>query len=1065
MLSKDNTFPFSEKDIELVCGSLVTTRNNTLQVTHLTVKEFVTGHSDPALSVLPKSGANANLQLLLVCFKYLEIECSRPFADLPPKAKRIGKPDDRPDASQLRMRLPFLEYASSAWLGHLFECSQSDASRILRDFRKTFDSCTTFVWMEAFLTLGTMQIYPLPLELEGVRDWVGECDFEEIPSSELDARFDENWSSAVEQILREYRDPLQGYPPEVYYLDFASIFEEFGLVQMYISYGDAGVRAEPSQIFADVDQNRKTDVPPNRRLRMQDDNYQLGLFIFDSKRNIYIWSRRLLNDGHQRLYIQSAEDGKQRAPVKDSEHWHELAHFGSHATSRCGRHIATVYQKINLNSLLISVWTIEEKPSFHHRWLSTPWAAITFRHIVEDCPFLFWVFSERPVAFTDENHCCTPDGLIRIDPTGQSSIQRIELKGYFPPTGSGNDDHIRGGAVFSADGTSVCFWLEDSVKILAYPSLEVVRVMSGLRLGSWVSVSPSNRYLVTQLSAIEPVLIDTIYRITTCIPLGHGIDWQTKVFFSDNEHEIYVYSKYPGTFYLFGGLPSQAYLRECQEIPDPYQEKLLLDQENKRFLSVTLEGEIQRIMLEPKIELLDAPNREYEPYEKRSFVSQDGTLVAILSFNSKRVQLRIHRIDHPSLAPRIIELLVPTRVCGIGLKYLTISPSFSVLVLDTMIYRLALQENDIIADLCGSVELPTALLKTDHLYTYVGYLCSVHKNDGLVLYCDDSYGRSGGIAVFRIEPGTWKIDPIQLSLPQSLRIFSAYFHPFSPELTLAYLQKDAAGVSSFHIALINFSTGVVAAVINIDGKAFSRSVTYRKPLLYHSCDADLLCRSSGRLSMLRFSELMISIDGSRLFFYQGNQLFLGTELGPQAGAPKATQRPVGVRRYLAIGDSFYILGGRDFEGLTLCRSGPLANRKLEQRRARPRGSVSLPNLVAVSASSYGSRHSYLLLGETDDVKLRSLIVPRDDQPPEIKTLAISWAEARDMLDRKWEEKYGGEETNSEEGYGGEETNSEEEYSWEETDSEEEYSGEETDSEEEYSGEGFNNDDRDGGLTE
>ena len=70
LLSDGQTFPYSDKDVELVCGSLITIRKGVLQVIHLTVKEFIrspqktSGSTCSSLLVNPEFGS---LQLTLVC--------------------------------------------------------------------------------------------------------------------------------------------------------------------------------------------------------------------------------------------------------------------------------------------------------------------------------------------------------------------------------------------------------------------------------------------------------------------------------------------------------------------------------------------------------------------------------------------------------------------------------------------------------------------------------------------------------------------------------------------------------------------------------------------------------------------------------------------------------------------------------------------------------------------------------------------------------------------------------------------------------------------------------------
>lgn len=68
-------------------------------------------------------------------------------------------------------------------------------------------------------------------------------------------------------------------------------------------------------------------------------------------------------------------------------------------------------------------------------------------------------------------------------------------------------------------------------------------------------------------------------------------------------------------------------------------------------------------------------------------------------------------------------------------------------------------------------------------------------------------------------------------------------------------------------------------------------------------------------------------------------------------------------------------------------------------------SVSLYDLVHFS-SLYADRcRIFLILGKTDDDYMHALIVPDDDRAPELKTMPLTWAEARAILDRKWKDKY------------------------------------------------------------
>ena len=146
LLTDDQTFPYSDKDIELICGSLVTVRKETLEVIHLTVKEFLRskhGSEDSAFSNLLIDAERASLQLTLVCLRCVARSC-KPLVDLNSEMPRIDWSFNTDALARHWSRAPLLEYASFSWLGHLTDCKLDDVLEILPTFETTFHSEVTF---------------------------------------------------------------------------------------------------------------------------------------------------------------------------------------------------------------------------------------------------------------------------------------------------------------------------------------------------------------------------------------------------------------------------------------------------------------------------------------------------------------------------------------------------------------------------------------------------------------------------------------------------------------------------------------------------------------------------------------------------------------------------------------------------------------------------------------------------------------------------------------------------------------------------------------------------------
>ena len=61
--------------------------------------------------------------------------------------------------------------------------------------------------------------------------------------------------------------------------------------------------------------------------------------------------------------------------------------------------------------------------------------------------------------------------------------------------------------------------------------------------------------------------------------------------------------------------------------------------------------------------------------------------------------------------------------------------------------------------------------------------------------------------------------------------------------------------------------------------------------------------------------------------------------------------------------------------------------------------------IASYASDLADADRFLLLGANDQERMRMLIAPDDGRTPVIKTLSLTFAEARSRLEKKWQRLY------------------------------------------------------------
>lgn len=111
-----------------------------------------------------------------------------------------------------------------------------------------------------------------------------------------------------------------------------------------------------------------------------------------------------------------------------------------------------------------------------------------------------------------------------------------------------------------------------------------------------------------------------------------------------------------------------------------------------------------------------------------------------------------------------------------------------------------------------------------------------------------------------------------------------------------------------------------------------------------------------------------------------------------SASPRCTER------FLAIDGTFY-----ELTKISTVNSFSLNSTKAEPaRRNVATNRVWLGNLVNFSSLPTGKCRLFLILGKTDNDHMHALMVPEDDGAPELKTIPLTWAEARAILDEMWE---------------------------------------------------------------
>lgn len=822
LLSADGSFPYSDRDIELVCGSLVTVRNGTLQVVHLTVKQYIKSPSGPTTLRLLAETKGANLRLTLACLTLLRHNCLEPIAKLFPQ-KPIGAEEEEPDLSLLRSKNPFLEYACFSWMIHLTDCTSMEALEVSRSLHRTFDSPATFGWIESCMVLQPQDAPRLLFGLEDVRDWIDSLQIGTMVADDSSYSFALNWCTTMEQVLKEYSQVLKMRTAEIYYLDFAMIFAAHGLTETYEKHGFLMRREMCSRFSTErIPRPVRKTLPLCRQLQMSSEAniFHLGFFIYEPNRDVYISGLKF----QPSLFAQSASSGKQLPPLSDPD-FRDYNRLLSYAISGDGNHLGVVHYRYfrGERQLSIVIWEIEATLDFTRRMQAHPWARIIHRST--DSMARIW--SKPYIAFDRDGVCITPNGLFRTAQGANSFIPDNPLRRLSEKIDIQYSDIER--AFYSQNGKFLFILSSGKITKYSRPDLEVqfeLSLSNGKREVSMAS--PTGRYLAysTPVKDGTTLLVDTILDNTVVLPYSGGpeqevLDYEFR--FSIDEREVVACYKikesgFPAVVvHCFVGLPCDVRLRtsgKCTCDPMKLSAGFYVSDDHRTARLIENSGEILRIRIDNNIEFLDAPDELNEYPFSSPFLSRDASQWASVYYGKDKARLQIYTMLNSSETPQYFELQRTSSLENDRSWFITMSMDLSILVIGGDAYSLRGSRIGGLSVTQLALKLPTELKARQSTYNDRPPQCSVDPSSSFVVYHttqnrDDVTGanRPDVFALFRINFDNTSSTQLQPPLPEDMFDISSQFHPSIPLLIVGFgtFMSNNDHIS-FHVVIIDMET-------------------------------------------------------------------------------------------------------------------------------------------------------------------------------------------------------------------------------------------------------------------
>ena len=848
LLGTDGSFPYSNKDIELVCGSLVHIRNGTLQVVHLTVKEYIQSFPEPDNSSPLIEAQSASSRLAIVCLNFLGSNCTRASTN----SAIIDSEKSNINLEQLYTNAPFIEYAVTFWMFHLTCSKAQDSVGVSKQFCKTFNSASTFYWLETYLALHSSNLPDLFIFLDAVRNWVIRLEENCLPVDNSNFSFIIDWCGAMEQVLQEYGQTLVLRPFEIHHLNVGFAFSTGKLAEMYEKFGSINAR-EVSSRFDIHDHLRGPirEVPTHRRLQGDVGVFKEGidLFLFDSRRNVYIWSPLVKNSNEIALFVQSATNGIRLRPVKwqrDSEEASTvcMVRTSAYDLSRDGKFLLIIVRLSDGLDLTL-VWQIEDYLDFSIALQAAPWAYLKFKCVSNPrrCP---WI-DKLSIAFRSDGGFCTPAGLVdsalkNLSPTSADDIGVLLDPEKDKALYCGNGEFLFIAKLKFSVHAGV-------IEKVAWPDMQTTVEFDLLNMAGLVSgtssdavrgpvdhinveaISPSGRYLIFRyhffhrLSTGRSILLDTLSG--NVVDMERNSDHGYPIhFFFDGESEINMFfwaddGELEVINYI--GLSSSAFPKSRQAFSGSKGSRLSYigrtSDDHKVAIMITESGVIRckkfgDKIVEPLDEIEMINDDSNENVESRHFLSQNGARLALLEFRRDIFFLQV--FDIINTGERLRHLEFDTR--SFTLSY-TMSPDLSILVVGTKVYNIGTPDDQIAVR-------PFELTNI----SWEGYRrCEVSSSNTFMVFFPSINRPQLDIFLLNIDGTSW--NHVQASLPKNMAEFSAQLHPSRPLMAILYQldsklptlediseiskddrQTDSQVPPAHHVAIIELETGRVKPV-------------------------------------------------------------------------------------------------------------------------------------------------------------------------------------------------------------------------------------------------------------
>ena len=832
----DNALLYTERDIELACGSLLTVRSGTVQLIHLSAGEFLQDHSirlgiDGALQQYLVDVPSVSARIASHCVSYLLSRCAPPEM-LPTYATRTAKDD----IDHLKQRYPLLDYACFNWLKHLFSSAEVPLDSCASVLQSFFESYRCLVWIQWCFNLDPDCSFRLQTDIRDLLDWAkshsdGSGSSESARPALVQVAIE--WAGSFQTLLAEYADVLRCGSSEAYFIDPERIFGSSRHLfckdhpgfsyERHIVLDDPETRGEPAPMSEIHQLPRYT----NR------DSEGLGFFYLDPIRDVFFFVDKDVQLP-LRIFVQERSTGRRLPPLTDPELDEVPCSFLGACMSNDGHHLALSLQVYRRQSYCYTaVWAIAKKLNFEVGQRTSPWGrklssstVNTYHHPFRD--------SVRPVAFGPDGSLCCPAGWMNVS-TGEVRPLPAELLGgpYVRESSySENGKVLLQIRENESAETSMQLYNLENKKLRNFPLSG-----SGQRIDYYTSGWKDCEFVIYSSFVTQyrrSMLLDLCRGTSVDLDILRLLDVEyafLRFMFDGKDKLLGLASRggSPSRIFVWTGIPLKPSLWATKDLG---REVLghFLDKESS-LLYVVYPGRIwARISLQSSalvdIDLHIATQTRSHPIRVEYCLSSDGKKLAVLkcwkircvaneypvfeyrypfTIHLSRARVRVLDLDRPEQT--LLDSLLDMPLADVGKAHILFSPDVELLLVHDSLYRLDCSHR---VDKLVPISMPS--LFTDPKLRTMPYrpqacvfspfhdYVSVAPYDSPVLHVYHS-ADDGQIAKLDISIG--QLETFTASKITQIRID---FHPFQPKLGVAYWVETATDELHIKFLMLNLQS-------------------------------------------------------------------------------------------------------------------------------------------------------------------------------------------------------------------------------------------------------------------